>query len=284
MLRFACPNCQQKLSVGVHKAGTSAKCPRCQQQFVVPKPGPDTPHISSAAALPPPPPPGGNKPPGTFEQYLVYDDDTEIVYDADTPAPPAVQPADSVSVPRWVLYAQGGMLAVIAIFSFAMGVLAGGNGGGGNNTTEDPNRSYKLYGEISFLLADRKTNDDGAVIIALPQNEYPDEKIPGTELLPQDVAAEPAGRAKEIIRVLGGGYARTNKDGYYEMNLPKKGTYFVLVVAGYNKRKPGQNVSVKEAGEMGRFIEGPIDMIGTRPYVWKKENIRNDLRLPVFFE
>jgi hypothetical protein len=246
---------------------------------MVPKPGPNTPHITSPS---PPPPQNGNKPPGTFEQYLVYDDETEIVYDSDTPPPAPVLPADNVSIPRWVLYAQGGMLAVVAIFSFAMGIFAGS--GGSSEQPQVANQTYRLYGNVAFMLADRKTPDDGAVVIAFPTEEHPDEKAPGGELLPQDVAAPPTGRAQEIVRLIGGGYARTNKEGDFEIKLPKKGTYFVLVVAGYGKRKNGQNVSVKEAGEMGRFIEGPIDMLGQRPYRWRKETVRSELRMPVFFE
>lgn len=267
--------------MGVHKAGTSAKCPKCAQQIVVPKPGPDTPHISGGASFPPPPPPAGNKPPGTIEQYLVYDDDTEIVYDTETSAATVVAAADSVTVPRWVLYAQGGMLAVVAIFSFAMGILAGG---GSRGPVEETNRTYKLYGNVSFLLADRKTGDDGALILALPQNEHPDEKAPGGDFMPADIAAPLQGRGPEIVRLLGGSVTRANKDGNFEMQLPKKGPYFVLIVSSFHKRKGNQNVSIKEAGEMGRFLEGPIDMIGQKSYQWRKENVRSDLRISAFFE
>src|SRR5436190_23832869 len=36
-IRFRCPQCQQRLSIGSHKTGTLIECPTCKEQVRVPE-------------------------------------------------------------------------------------------------------------------------------------------------------------------------------------------------------------------------------------------------------
>jgi DNA-directed RNA polymerase subunit RPC12/RpoP len=53
MIRFACPTCSATFTVGLEKAGKSAKCPKCQTAFLIP----DAPAEEASVSPPPPPPP-----------------------------------------------------------------------------------------------------------------------------------------------------------------------------------------------------------------------------------
>src|SRR4051794_12570675 len=58
-IRFACNQCGQRLSVGSHKAGKSASCPKCKASIVVPTPPPPEPPApeSETPEIVPEPPP-----------------------------------------------------------------------------------------------------------------------------------------------------------------------------------------------------------------------------------
>src|SRR5205823_15025932 len=45
-IRFACPHCHQKLSVGARKAGMTADCPRCKRVLTVPPAPPEPPIVA----------------------------------------------------------------------------------------------------------------------------------------------------------------------------------------------------------------------------------------------
>ncbi len=51
MIRFACPTCSSTFTVGLEKAGKSAKCPKCQTAFLIP----DAPAEETSVSPPPPP-------------------------------------------------------------------------------------------------------------------------------------------------------------------------------------------------------------------------------------
>src|SRR5947209_19060833 len=114
-IRFSCPRCHQKLSVGARKAGTKADCPRCKQALVVPEPPPAAAHAANIE----PSTEGTSGQPGRDESNVATDaafvpdaselESIELAYDT-TDRPPAAPPiaADVATVPRYVLDVQGG--------------------------------------------------------------------------------------------------------------------------------------------------------------------------------
>jgi hypothetical protein len=312
-LRFACPNCHQKLSVSLDKAGRKTTCPKCKHPMVVPQ---APPHGSASAIHAPAkaqelvgPPPASVTGPAdapsaigpaelpaaissepapipSFDQFEVYDDDTEIIYDTDQPANlPGGAPnlGDRISLPRWTIYVQGGLLALLSFFCFLIGLIAGGLGSGSGGGGSTGPKMADLYGHVTYELAQRQTGDDGALIIALPQKSVPDEKAPTVDLFPPNAVAPPTHRGIEIIRILGGGVQRADATGNFKLSLPK-GDYFVLVVSNIQDRPPSQTIPTGHVAEMGRFLEQPKDLIGKRKYRWEKVTLKTNQRFDVSFD
>ncbi len=289
-LRFACPHCHQKLSVSADKAGQKRNCPKCKQPIVVPHSatsGSASTIGNQVATSDASPATGGIAPP-TFEQFEVYDDDTEILYDAEIPAyvPGGVPKlVDRVSVPRWSIYVQGGLLAGLSFLCFMLGLCAGGlgsGGAGGGGQTTGP-KYGDLYGRVTYQLAQQQTGDDGAIIIVLPQKQIPDEKAPTADLFSETAIARPTHRGLEIIRLIGGGSTRADKTGNFKLQL-SRGDYFILVVSNIKQRPANVAVPTAEIAQMGRFLEQPVDFIGRKMYRWDKISIKGDQRYDVSFE
>jgi hypothetical protein len=222
----------------------------------------------------------------SFDQFEVYDDDTEIIYDTDQPANlPGGAPnlGDRISLPRWTIYAQGGLLALLSFFCFLIGLLAGGLGSSSGGSGSTGPKTADLYGHITYELAQRQTGDDGALIVALPQKSVPDEKAPTVDLFPPNAVAPPMHRGIEIIRVLGGGVQRADATGNFKLSLPK-GDYFVLVVSNIQDRPASQTIPTAHVAEMGRFLEQPKDLIGKRKYRWEKVTLKTNQRFDVSFD
>ena len=296
-IRFACPKCQQKLSVSSRKAGTKADCPRCKETITIPKlrrPAPAAvaaaapAEEASSAALAtgpepqveaPPPPEDEEEPFPTFGSY----EDTHLVYDTDD-APPPADPNDQqdlVTVPRYVLYLQGGLLAVVALGSFSIGLLAGGALGGGASEPAAP-QACTLSGTINFASGGRNLPDLGAAIAVIPQSKIkPDEKAPIDGLRPDDPTPDETHRGIAILRQLGGGYARADDKGHFQIKVPQRGRYLVLVIS--RERQLG-NVETADILKLSPFFDNAADLLGRRRYQLTAETVRGDQQLNVVFE
>src|SRR5262245_28519420 len=133
-IRFTCPHCHQKLSVGQRKAGTTAECPRCKRALTIPlvpasasvRGQPSAVQAASAA-----PTNASAAPSGEAAVFLPEADEfagLELVYDtAAASSPPEAPPpvADVIVIPRYILYLQGGLLAGVALLAFAIGMMMG---------------------------------------------------------------------------------------------------------------------------------------------------------------
>ena len=129
-IRFTCPHCRQKLSVARRKAGSTAECPRCKRSLTIPQPPAETVHPKQAplldAASTSSNAPADATPPPIGEAAIFSPDadefaGLELVYDtAPTVATPSPPPAvaDVIVIPRYIVYLQGGLLAVVALIAF----------------------------------------------------------------------------------------------------------------------------------------------------------------------
>src|SRR5436190_20876721 len=136
-IRFVCSHCGQRLSVGSHKAGKTAACPKCQESITVPLPAHEPPQAEPESpeivAEPPLPHLAGDEASPSFN----FGHDVEFVYETKRAGPPRKREADDgpvdldrVSLPRYVLFVQGGLLAAAGIVWFLLGVAGAGAGDG----------------------------------------------------------------------------------------------------------------------------------------------------------
>ncbi len=292
-LRFACPQCSQKLSVSSRKAGTTATCPRCKNQIRIPALSEREAAASDASTADRPSPASQLSPAqgefteedghDLYSQFSLYDD-TELVYDTDEPMEEvdANVDYDRVAVPRYVLYVQGALLGAVGLLCFALGVLAGG----AVFSRSEPVSPHpvRLTGSVTYARGSRDVADASAVVIAVPQTEQLDERAPIEGLRPDEPMPEPTHRGLEIIRTTGGVYTRADEQGRFELELPSQGRYFVLVLSANARRRGGESPGTEDVLKMGRYFENAGDLLAQNRYQWTAETLLSDKRLNVVFD
>jgi len=313
-IRFACTACGQKLSISTRQAGNQVTCPRCQKATVVPKvasppaeiaaapsPAPVEPTASPQEATPSQPAspaPEITAPPivqeGSWEPvtgdddmpaFLLYDNqDVSTSSKLSVGGPPANLLNRSITIPRYVVYAQGALLAVVGLVSLCLGILIGGTlfqAPATNAVAEGP---VTVQGTITYAQNNRRVADEGALIAVLP-----DIKDPGTRVKPQGlnpgqaVQAEAVRKATEQIQNMGGGLAYADAKGNYQLKLPAGGKFFILVISAHQGRSEDQ-VQVDDIRRIGRFFEGATEVLGTSRYKFSPQTLRADTRLNEAFD
>jgi phage FluMu protein Com len=311
-IRFNCKHCGQKLSVGSQRAGTKANCPRCKEIVRVPgevvKPSKAalaasmlvmTGEGAAVEAAPPSEEPAA--PPIAGEQFAgetgagemgggpSYEtlESSELVFDTAPSivtgeAPPnVIQQVDYnlVSFPRYVLYAQAGLLVVVAIVCFTLGTLMGGaflsapEGG----VAAGP---CSITGIVKVTDGATIKADEGAVVFFLPHNvKNIDERAPVAGFRPRDSEPEGNHRGLTILKQMGAGHARTDKEGKYKITVPKPGKYYVLVIS---RSKTGTLDVGKQ--QIARFFENANDLLGTQKYQFSVETFADGRKYDVSFE
>jgi hypothetical protein len=221
-----------------------------------------------------------------YARFLVYDDETELVYeDLESPAPVetsglAFDPA-KVTVPRRLLYLQGILLGVVALAGFALGVLTG-TGASSVAVIHEPVPCV-VFGRIALKTASEDTiMDRGAVAMIFPQGARPETKLEIVGLRPRDPEPRDDHPAVLAIRSLGGDYARADQDGAFRLRVPDRGKYFVLVISA-SRRGTGDEIPRTIRAQLGRFFQLDSDLFAGYDFRWQEETVRGDRQLNFVF-
>jgi phage FluMu protein Com len=315
-IRFACEHCGQKLSVGSHKAGTKANCPRCKTDVLVPAdPGaekvttqsvlvmtgatPVQPPPPASPAEPPAPEPYAEpepEPPPVEMPYLAFTDAAvdshELVFDTSAPpvarsstldAPQPFANHDLVSFPRQVIYVQAGLLVMVALVCFTLGALMGG-ALLSSPATPVANTPCVISGFVQVTDGVVKKGDAGAVVIVLPQDRQQlDERAPAAGLRPQDAMPDETNRGLSILRSNGAGFAKADATGKYQVSVPRAGKYFLLVISRA-KSGNGDEIDSLDLRKIARFFENANELIGEQKYRFSEERFVADRKFDVSFE
>lgn len=308
-IRFVCKHCGQKLSVGSSRAGTKANCPRCKELVRVPgevvKPSKaqlaasmlvmsgEGAAVETASHQPPPHEPGVHEEPaappiaGAAEPSI---ETSELVFDTSPSSGVGGQPADEVlqqtdhslvTFPRYVLYAQAGLLAGVAVICFVLGLAMGGAFFAGSRATA-VKKPCTISGSVQINQGVKIKGDEGAVVFVLPDVKQVGERAPVAGLRPRDTEPQGNHRGLAILRDMEAGYGRADKDGKFKVTVPKQGKYFVLVIS---RGKTGDGADVGSAKQkIARFFENANELIGTQKFQFSAETLSNDRKFDVSFE
>lgn len=287
-IRFTCNHCGSRLSVSSRKAGMASQCPKCHHPLTVPTPEPrqrvpdgEAPRESAGPSR------DDEAKEDPFAQFIVYDEEPELVYASDEEdVPPYAEdlPIDptKVAVPRRILYLQGILLGVVALSCFALGVLVGASRSGGGPEVHVPQPCF-VRGTIAIRSgAGDPIPDQGAVAIVVPQDRHPEQKAELDGLRPQDPPPDDTHPGLLAIQSIGGAYARTDENGRFELRVPDTGKYYLLVIS---TRRSGstEDHPKSELAQIGRFFQLTPDLFGGNDYRWQPETIRRDRELNVVF-
>ncbi len=283
-IRFRCDHCQQRLSVGSKKAGSVVLCPKCENRVVVPSeeaalPVESAPPTEAQSVSEGPLPEETQAEAGVaFPEFNVYDYDTEFVYEdvEDEEVTREAIDLDKVAVPRWVLYAQGALLGVMALVGFAFGVMMGGSGPRGGEPT-DAGGPYTLAGSVAYNAGDNlPTPDAGAAVLLAPQDARPEQKALVESFRPGPQPVDASDPAVSAIREIGGDFTRADAEGNFRLVAPRSGAYFLLIVSAHLDRPVGERIAPQHLAEIGRYVESAPDLLGQNRYAWIKQRVNEN--------
>jgi hypothetical protein len=231
------------------------------------------------------------KPPGDpFAEFAVYDGPSELVYDtaagegASAEPQPRVDPAQ-IAVPRSILYLQGGLLALVAVACFGLGVLFGTITG----TRTEPQVHVPRPCVVAGTVVTRDSRggdepDDGAVVLIVPQNARPDERVNVEGLRPGDPMPDRDHPSLRAFTALGGDYTRTDAQGHFRLRVPDTGEYFLLVVSHRAKRTGDEPLNRTHIAQIGGYVIPAAQLIGEQRYRWQTDRIDRDATLNIVLE
>ena len=289
-IKFACEHCGQRLNVSSRHAGVRAKCPKCKGKIKVPDGGvPDEHTEQGEQADTSAPADGPSKEANPYAEFVVYDDEAEWHYESDdddrASRPSTATDLDRVAVPRRMLYAQGILLAAVAIASFVLGIVVAG-GGGTKEVADAASVPCVLSGAVVYATeGGRSVPDDGSAVLVLPtqQRPPPTGKAPVEGLRPGDPLPRGDSDNLRILQSIGGAYARTDADGRYQLTLPAAGRYFVLIISKNKYRTADEELDKVDIAQLGRYVQPPTDLLGESRYTWQEVTIRADQALDLTF-
>lgn len=292
-IRFACQRCGKLLGIASRKAGSEIDCPRCGFRQVVPT------EEAAAAALA-----LGHSTPTRevvedASDVMVYDDQPAVVETPRRPLPEASSrkvpsdfrraasedaPEAGDPVPRGMILFRRRTLYVQAVLFVLLAAVAFGSGyfmGRGDATFEESVRRQQaakmpvsVEGTLTYLpTPDRRVGDEGAVVIALPENARPKTRIAVREIRPERGAPLPGSPAVRAIEELGGAYARTDASGSFLLELPQPGSYWLLLISRSTSRPEGEAIDEVAADEMDRYFQSAAELVGSHKYRWILEEV-----------
>ncbi len=264
-IRFRCPHCQRKLKARSDKAAQRMNCPNCGQPLTVPA-------GDAVEQLPAAGPADQGAEPDPFAELIVYDD--EIIYETEERAsgPAAfsttIARRQLVGVSRQLIYAHAILLAILTLGGLVAGYLIG-------RTDRHPSATFGppvpqrvlISGRLQWIGTTGALADRGAVVIALPHDLEPPEKLPGEGLGPDKPVPLQGDARVRAIEDWGGDYTRTNEAGEFELFL-LPGRYHVLSVSHQSERSWNVEPDREDLAAIGKFFTAPHEIMGTHRYDW----------------
>jgi hypothetical protein len=193
--------------------------------------------------------------------------------------PPHRVDENSIAVPRSVIYVQGALLGIVAIVAFVLGTFF-------SSIFPDsapppaPSGPCTIVGQVAHMANEgRRVPDVGSAVLAVPAERLPDEKFAVIGLRTQDTPLAPGAPTLQGLHLLGGDYARADREGGYRLRLPGAGDYFVLVISASSRRARNEIPSRKHLAELGRYVTSAIDLLGDQHYRWTRHQIKSDVIL-----
>ncbi len=288
-IRFACQQCDQLLSIGASKIGRTIKCPKCEHVNQVPSAADAKQQIVERKSRKQEQRKKLEESTDDFSQFSVFDQDNEFVFEQDDAGGYYYDKnvdLTKVAVPRSVLYVQGALLGIVAIGMFAFGWFVGSATSTGGPSPEEDLTPRVVRGTLTFKdSANRDQPDAGSVVIMVPEESRPgpDDKVDIEGLRPDDPLPDQHHPALQRIAVMGGAYARTDADGDYRLQLPKRGKYYLLIISGNTHRSGADQLNKEHLAQMGRDFIRATELLGDNRFRWTEERIGQDVRRDYVF-
>lgn len=297
-IRFHCKRCHQWLGIASRKAGSEIQCPKCGWSQIVPN------QEAASAAMAMDQYAENHQAVENTSSLMVYDDqpaaiETPQAAHLQQPAPstptspttglPTTQgqlelgkpvPRGMILYPRRTLYVQGLLLLILFAVGFGLGYFIG-RGGAENKGQKGQAAKERILIEGKLVYdpgTGRLAGDQNAVIIALPSGKSPEKKISYQGIRPRDAYTE-SHQSVQMIRKLGGEYARADASGDFSMVVPDRGKYHLLIVSNHAARPEGTDADEADLVEMQRYFSAAGPLVSRYKYSWTLREINNHVRI-----
>jgi len=279
-IRFPCPECRRKLKAQRAAAGSQLSCPACGHQITVPvlvsadatQPMRNVVRAAEHEQLAP-----------SYGQYVVYEDEEVDFETGEVTQLTAIdwEQDHCVTVPRHVIYVQGALLGTVSLVGFMLGLLCGSSF---DRPASEQTAQRGIFGSITYVAeTSEKQPDIGAVILVLPADKRPDEKIPPITLRPDQPPPPGNHPSRTHIASWGGYFVRADANGKYRIPGIPPGPYFTLFLSGNAKRESDKRSRGTDLAEIGRYILSPTDLVGDFQYRWQRRELAGEHQWDVHF-
>lgn len=137
-----------------------------------------------------------------------------------------------------------------------------------------------LTGAIRFKKGDGVAADSGAIVLVMPADQNPDQKIEVLGLRPEDADLKHRPGREQLARI-GGQFGQVEPDGGFRLQMPQPGQYFVLVVSRNATRPANANVFPDELAILRRYFADAETLLGKREYLLITRELRSNGAAPV---
>lgn len=179
---------------------------------------------------------------------------------------------EMVSIPRWIVYTQAGLLGLVGTLFFLFGILVGHfttDRSGEVSATFD----CRTIGSVAYRVDGDLRGDDGAVVFLLPADKKPDQRAPGNLVNPATFKALD-NAAIDRIHELGGAVVRTNKNGQFDVVIDANSgngiEYYLLIVSKHQRGVDTTQMTKEQNAIISSFFIPVEDVIEDRSYHWMK--------------
>ena len=157
-----------------------------------------------------------------------------------------------LTIPRWLVFAQGGLLLTVALTFFLFGFISGRIGGSVTPVAASP-ALVELTGTVFYETNAGRVADTGSVVFVLPRDATVQQRLLTRELRPDSFQPfdNPAIMA---IQEIGGHVVRVNVDGEYSVLVPPGKDYQILVISRNRTASESDEITKLMRAELGSFF------------------------------
>ena len=141
-----------------------------------------------------------------------------------------------------------------------------------------------FFGTVTYATKSGQPQPDiGVVVMALPMETLPDDKIQPGALRPDKPPPSADHPGVLSIAALGGQFTRADAVGKYRVANLRPGMYFILYLTGNVTRNSGDSPDSADLAELGRYFFSPTKLLGKCDYHWQKRRITGEHRWDMHF-
>lgn len=181
-----------------------------------------------------------------------------------------------VRLSRWVVYVQAALLGVVAATFFLFGLMVG-NFTSSGKTQPDNVIAARVTGKVFYQSGEQQYGDEGAVVLLLPVDRVPAERIDPTELSPKSFEAL-NNRARELIESVGGAVVRVEADGSYQASVKGPGKFWMLTISKSRSENQSHQLTKEQLANLGSYVYPLRNLTDGQAYQYREFTVSSSTR------